>query len=239
MEGEIWEQPLTPEKEAEYKRKYIALLKEIKQEFPNFSIIQKKTSNFSQMLQRLSPWNTDLNLKYDTTIGPKIYVCAGKESGPRPWKKPWNQRTFHKRYDMLIHERIHQRQVRDCGGLIPFFFLFGLVPLPAKLAWFRKRFEAEAYQLSIFMVMKEFGKDVVLSPADRKYILDQFYGKFYMYMWYSQKQIMNWLEKTVIDVEEGRLTETMLLKRRKRPNDKRKLDIPRLLKLLYPEEFRR
>lgn len=226
----------------EYKEKYENLLKEIKEEFPNFSLIQKGTSKFSRMLGKLSFWNNEFNSVYITTIGPKIYVNSGL-----PGKRnSWNNMSYKKRFDVLLHERIHQRQTQKYG-LLSFFLVFGLVPLPAKLAYYRMKWEMEAYEIGIYINLKEKGREYVLGEKFINNMLDQFCGPFYFYMWFSKKHIIKWILKTVRAIEKGNLTWKMLVNRRKRikkskSKNKRKtnnhpLRIPRILCWLYPDEF--
>lgn len=219
-----------------YEIKYQKLLVDIKDEFPEFDIINKKYSKFSQMLGKLSFWNKEFNSLYSTTIGPKIYHYGGSSEN-RP---AWSERSFEDKYFTMLHERIHMRQMRDVGGLIPFFFVFGLIPLPAKLAYFRMKWEMEAYEIDIYHSLKKRGRNYVLGPKYRKFLLDQFCGPFYMWMWYDPDYIMDWLEHTVSAIETGNLTFKKLIHRRFRPKaTSRDLKSPWLLKLLYPDEFSR
>ena len=170
-----------PEEEAHFQRKYEQLLKEIKKEFPKFAIVQKYESRFSQLLGRIAFWNPKFNMRYTTTIGPKIYV-----------NYMWNRRSFKTRYDVMIHERIHMRQFQK-WGFLTFNLVYFLVPFPIKLAYFRRKWEGEAYEVNTYFDLKAKGREYVLGPKYQKYLLDQFCGPFYGFTWYSEKDILKWL----------------------------------------------
>jgi hypothetical protein len=211
--------------DALYRVKYLALIDDIRKEFPRFAIVHKKKSAFSQLLGSIARWNKEFNARYTTTIGPKIYVNYG-----------WDKRSWKNRYDVLVHERIHMRQFQK-WGFLTFNILYFLVPFPIKLSYFRKKFEADAYEVGIYIDLKEKGREYVLGPKFRKYLLDQFCGPFYGWTWYSERAILKWLLRTVRAIEKGTLTWKMLWHRDRLPSTARPLDVPKLLKWLYPQEF--
>ena len=215
----------TTREDALYAQKYLDLLVDIKKEFPEFAVINKRYSKFSQMLGRLTFWNKEFNSRYTTTIGPKIYVNYS-----------WDERTPKERYSVMIHERIHMRQTQKYG-LLAFFLVFGLVPAPLKLAYYRMKWEMEAYRIGIYLTYKKGGRKAVLSEKYRNYLLDQFCGPFYLWMWYSERYIMKWLLKIVRQIESGELTWDKLRHFRRLPAHARPLTSQKLLKFCYPEEF--
>ncbi|MHA1793874.1 MAG: hypothetical protein ACTSVI_14620 [Promethearchaeota archaeon] len=208
-----------------WERMYQELLEDIKKEFKEFEIIQKKTSRFSQMLGKLAFWNKEFNTRYTTTIGPKIYV-----------NHSWNDRPAMDRWRVLIHERIHMRQTQKYG-LLSFFLVFGLFPLPAKLAYFRRKWEWEAYRIGIYVRFKRDGIKGVLNHKFINFLLDQFCGPFYMWTWHSARDILRDLVKVLREIKRGDLTWEMLVNHRRLPRTARPLKVSRLLKLLYPDEF--
>lgn len=84
--------------------------------------------------------NSAFLTRYYTTIGPYIGVPV-----------EWHRSSVDSRIAILEHELIHIRQCKALGfgsvwlGLPLFGFLYLLCPLPFGLAWFRYRFEREAY----------------------------------------------------------------------------------------------
>jgi hypothetical protein len=69
-------------------------------------------------------------------------------------KRGWAYKNVRNRIALLRHERIHLRQYKRLGlgsnklGLIPFLFLYLLVPLPIWRSW-RALLEVEAYRESL------------------------------------------------------------------------------------------
>ncbi len=153
------------------------------------------------MLGRVSFWNKALNMRYTTTIGPKIYV-----------NYLWDYRPWSSRYEVLLHERIHQRQMQKFGLLL-YFLIYALVPFPLKISYYRKKWESETYELSIYEMYHSRGRDYVLSPKYRYYIIEQFCSASYGFTWYSSGQIIKWLEQTVKAIDDGKLTYKMLANR--------------------------
>jgi hypothetical protein len=86
---------------------------------------------------------------YYTTIGPWIGVPEG-----------WEARNLAGRIAVLEHELRHVKQCARCGfgnpivGLPLFTILYLLLPLPIGLAYFRWRFEREAYAHGINVRIK-------------------------------------------------------------------------------------
>jgi hypothetical protein len=91
-----------------------------------------------------------------TTVGRTIYF-------PRP---QWVSR----RLATVEHEIVHVEQWRKWGPLLWLTYLLGL-PLPIGLAWFRYRWEREAYLVQL---------DAGASPED---IVDVLCGPLYLWCW--------------------------------------------------------
>jgi len=217
---------LSEEEEEEFwERKYQALIKEMKEEFPYFNLVVKKHSKFNQLLKKLTVWNPEMNERYTTTLGPTIAV-----------NNTWYERPAKSRYSTLIHERIHMRQQQKYG-LTAFFLVFGLVPFPAKLAYYRKKWEQEAYMINLYMSFKEGVREKIFGEEYTKYIMDQFHGQFYLYMWYSQKHILKWLLRAVRAFERNIISWEQLVNFRRLPKHARPLRAPCLLRWIYPDDF--
>lgn len=88
--------------------------------------------------------NREFKTRYYTTFGPVIAVPEG-----------WESRSLVGRIATLEHELVHVEQCKSFGlgnvwlGLIPFGFLYLFFPLPVGFAYFRWRFEREAYVVGI------------------------------------------------------------------------------------------
>ena len=117
---------------------YDRLLAEIAEEFPRFQLIDKSQSRFQKLVHRALVIVTfgqmrDYLDSYHTTMGARVYVTPD-----------WEQKSFEARYVTLCHERVHMRQFRRFTFL-GMSLLYLLVPVPMGLAYFRARFEMEAY----------------------------------------------------------------------------------------------
>ncbi len=224
--SDIFPKDLSEEQQEQYwESKYQELLKEMKEEFPFFNMVIKKHSKFNQLLKKLTVWNPEMNERYTTTLGPTIAV-----------NNTWEDRSAKSRYSTLIHERIHMRQEQKYG-LTTFFLIFGLFPAPAKFAYYRKKWEQEAYQLGIYMDFMEKGRKYVYNEKYVNNMLEQFCGAFYLFMWYSPMHIMKWIVSIVRKSENDEITWKQLLHFRRLPKHARPLRAPRLLRWLYPDDF--
>ena len=118
------------------------ILTETKLEFPDFEIIEKKDSTLMKVIDvclkviTLGQMNKFMT-GFITTLGQKVYVTDS-----------WKQGSLIRQTEILRHERIHMRQAKKYGRFL-FSFLYLMVPLPAGLAYFRKKFEQEAYEESM------------------------------------------------------------------------------------------
>jgi hypothetical protein len=164
-----------------------ALLAEIRLEFPRFRLVPKEESRLqraiAQALRALTFGGQNAYLdRYVTTIGRTVYVNRG-----------WESRTAADQYITLRHERIHLRQFRRYG-LIPMALAYLLLPLPVGLAWCRARLEWEAYAESVRAMRDVYGDAHALAPDTKRYIIEQFTGPAYGWMWPFPRQIQSWLD---------------------------------------------
>jgi hypothetical protein len=148
---------------------------EIKSEFPGF---QLKTTKFL----------TNCHI----IIGHTVYV-------PTSWKL----KNEIEKCVILRHERVHMRQAREYGQLL-FIFLYFVPFFPIGLAYWRTKFEKEAYEESIYAKVKMEGTYNVLTKEYRKTMLSNFFSSKHGWMWGlgSRKSIENWfnqsLEKAIL-----------------------------------------
>lgn len=122
---------------------------------------------------------------YHTTLGKTVYVPAS-----------WDESSFDSRWVTLRHERVHMRQFRRWSwpGMV---VLYGLLPLPMGLAYFRARLEQEAYAESIRAAAEIWGKAWVCEPSYRDNILGQFTGPAYGWMWPFRRSLERWYDSVV------------------------------------------
>ena len=125
---------------------------------------------------------------YTTTIGRTVYF---------PVKFARNKASRGD-YVILRHERKHTSQVEKLGfgniwlGLIIFGFLYFAVFLPVGLAYFRYKFEREAYVES-FKACKKVG----LTPNIDAYV-EVLTGPNYFWTWPFKKSVRKWFLKNCI-----------------------------------------
>jgi hypothetical protein len=170
--------------------RYAALLKEIADEFPGFRLIRKDrapTQRAIDLVLKLCTLGGQRHYLtgYQTTIGRTVYVCCD-----------WDDLPAAQRYITMRHERAHLRQFRRYT--LPLMaLLYVLLPLPVGLAWFRARFEKEGYAETIRAAAEVHGLDHVTRPAFRDYIVSQFTGGAYGWMWPFRRSIERWFDSVV------------------------------------------
>lgn len=161
----------------------------IAREFPKFKVVKKSDSwlmkaigavLFVCTLGKQRTFMTD----YYTTIGYTVYVPANWETTPEV-----------SRIIMLRHERVHMRQ-RAKYGMFLFTLLYVFLPLPGGLAYFRYKFEAEAYEETTRAVveLQPDGLQEVRSPEYRAIITGEFLTAGYFWMWPFKKTINVWYD---------------------------------------------
>jgi hypothetical protein len=164
-----------------------ALLDELGLEFPGFRVVPKSSSRFQRAIHRALVIVTIGQNRayldgYHTTMGRRVYVTDG-----------WEAMSRDHRYLVLRHERIHLRQFRRFSP-VGMALLYLLVPLPLGLAYFRARFEREAYAETIRGSAELYGPAHVREASFRDHILEQFTGPAYGWMWPFRRSLERWYE---------------------------------------------
>lgn len=174
--------------------RYVALLAEIRAEFPGFRLVRKDRSptqrliHYGLMAITLGGMRAYLN-GYQTTIGKTVYVTAD-----------WDERDPDERYMIMCHERVHLRQFRRYT-LPGMALLYLLCPLPMGLAYGRAWMEMEAYAETIRATAAIRGTACVRDPAFRERIVAQFLGPSYGWMWPFRRQLEAWYERVLSEVD--------------------------------------
>lgn len=171
-------------------RKLDELLAAIRSEFPGFRLVRKDESRFQRFIHYALVAITFGGMRrylhgYQTTIGKRIYVTPD-----------WDSRPALDRYVVLRHERIHLRQFRKLT-LPGMAFLYLLLPLPMGLAYFRARFEKQAYAETIRAAAEVYGRDHIEDAAFRDNIVAQFTTAAYGWMWPFRRSLLRWYESIV------------------------------------------
>ena len=183
------------------KKQYFKLLRVIKRIFPKFRIVSKRNNYFMLWLNRtVQLFNKKFMTQYTTTIGYSIFT-----------PDDWSKRSYTSRYSTMIHEMIHLQQFRKFG-FIPYSILYIFVPIPVFLAYFRKKFEQEAYAINIILAYKQKGRKHVLSKQYKQNVIDQFCSNLYGYTWHSKESIAKWLESLVSKIDNKEISLKSYLK---------------------------
>jgi hypothetical protein len=126
--------------------------------------------------------------RYVTTLGHTILV-------PDDWDD-WEPGSA---YEVLRHEAVHVAQFERYGWL-GMIVLYGLVPFPLGLAYFRARLELEAYRVTIEATAEVDGLEAATSAELREHVLLRFTGPDYAWMWPFPETVRGWLRAAQDDV---------------------------------------
>jgi hypothetical protein len=170
--------------------RYDALVEALRAELPGFRIVRKDQSALHRAIHvalKLVTFGrmTSYLDSYQTTIGKTVYVTAD-----------WDAIDPLHRYVTLRHEAVHLRQFRRYT-LPGMALLYILLPLPMGLAWFRARFEQEAYAESIRAAAEVWGPDYPRRTSYREHVIGQFTGPSYGWMWPFRRQLERWYDRVL------------------------------------------
>lgn len=147
---------------------------DLRQEFPGFRLVRKPGSG------RCGP-----------TIGAWFFVSSA-----------WKSYSSYRRYAILRHEAVHMQQQQRLGlgnvwlGVLPFLLAYLLLPLPVGFAWFRYRWEREAFLVEMQVDTQELGADGLL--ARREHYVRQFAGKgAYFWCWVIPGSVERWVDSAM------------------------------------------
>lgn len=187
---------------------YNKIVAELENEFPKFKIVEKSDSTLMQVLDVILRISTfckvrDFLTNYVTLIGYTIYV-------PSNWK------TID-RAEALYHERTHMRQKRKYGRIwftFSYLFLF-----PTIFAYYRRKYEQEAYAESMRYLVKHGGIKTVEDKAYRENTIRCFTSAYYFWTWPFRETIEIWYDTTVENLrdEYENYETTPVLRSLKRP----------------------
>jgi len=170
--------------------RYQALLAHIAREIPGFRVVRKDRSRFQRLIHgalvaiTFGAQRSYLS-SYQTTIGRTVYVTPD-----------WDELPAAQRYVTMRHERIHLLQFRRYTT-VGMAILYLLLPLPLGLAWFRARFEWEAYVEGMRAAVEIFGRAHVESRAYRDHVVAQFTSGAYGWMWPFPAAVERWYDEAL------------------------------------------
>lgn len=167
------------------------IMRELRQEFPRFTIRKKRTSTLQRAIH--------VALMALTFGGQRVYLTRYHTVlfGTLWVPDAWDQMSDDEKYILLRHERVHLRQRARMGDavmafvyLVPFFPLF--------FAYGRARLEWEAYVETLRATAEVHGPDA--AEALRPQIKQRFVGPEYGWMWPFPKMIDRWFDEAMADI---------------------------------------
>ena len=175
--------------------RYERLVAALGDEIEGFRIIRKdqsalhKAIHYALVVVTFGQMRSYLD-SFQTTIGKTVYVTPD-----------WDTLDVDQRYVTLRHEAVHLRQFRRLT-LPVMAVLYILVPLPMGLAYFRARLEKEAYAETIRAAAEVWGPERPRSAGYRKYVIDQFMGPSYGWMWPFRRGLERWYDEILATLSE-------------------------------------
>jgi hypothetical protein len=170
---------------------YESLINEMQKEFPKFVLLEKKSSTLMKIIDvflkiiTLGHMSTFMT-KFITTVGYKVYTPPGWETMDK--------------IGILRHERVHMRQMRKYGR-IWFTLSYLFLPLPTVLAYYRKKYEQEAYEETIRYVAERYGILAAERAEFRENIINHFTGAQYFWTWPWRDSIAFWFDDIIEDIK--------------------------------------
>jgi hypothetical protein len=167
------------------------ILAELREEFPRFRILKKRTS----VLQRA----IHVALAVLTLGGQRVYLTRYHTVlfGTLWVPDAWDAMTDDDKYILLRHERVHLRQRARMGDLVMSFMY--LVPIfPLFLAYGRARIEWEAYIETLRATAEVYG--IEAASELRAHIKERFVGPEYGWMWPFPSAIDRWFDEAMADL---------------------------------------
>lgn len=168
-------------------------MREIRAEFPAFRIVPKAGNLFSRAIDvglRIITAGAQRHYmtRYHTVIGDTLYVPDA-----------WHAMSDVARVILLRHERVHLRQRRRYR-MLPFALLYLLPILPLGLAYFRARFEWEAYRETLRATAELCGLDAADDPILRREIVRRFVSADYGWMWPFSRAVERWFDQALTEI---------------------------------------
>lgn len=168
------------------------LLTDTKYDFPDFKILPKSGSRFMKLIDICLKIITFGQMKtfmtsFTTTIGYTVYVSSS-----------WEKLTDINKIIVLRHERIHMQQ-RDKYGPLMFSSLYLFFPLPCIFAYFRMKFETEAYAETIKATVEliETGTTLVQSKEYKERMIGNFTKASYFWTWPFRTSLETWYSRAL------------------------------------------
>jgi len=166
---------------------YDKLVAEMREEFPKFKIVEKKDStlmklcNIGLLIITFGQMKTFMS-KFTTTVLFTIYT-------PSEWEDA-------DQVGILKHERVHMRQLRR-HGIFWFWLGYCFLWFPTCFAYYRKKYEQEAYEETLRHRAQTGGMRYLEHPEYRESIISNFTSAKYFWTWPWRKDIEEWYDACV------------------------------------------
>jgi len=123
----------------------------------------------------------------------------------------WPTMTYPAKIAMLMHEAQHIRQQLKFGrgniylGFLLQMLVYLLFPFPVVFAWGRAKLEMEGYKETLRGYYLTYDKNPLVLEELRDFIIEQFTGRRYGWMWPFKSYMNKWFDNAVKEVilEEG------------------------------------
>lgn len=158
--------------------------------YPKFNVVNKSDSALMKGIDVFLKVVTFGQAKqfmtnFTTTIGYTVYVSP-----------QWDKMSPESKATVLRHERVHMMQASHYG-VVWFSLLYLLVFFPVFLAYWRTRFEKQAY-VETLRAYHDYGFPLDANTKQR--VCEYFTGPAYGWMWPFKKNISDWYDATLKQV---------------------------------------
>lgn len=163
---------------------------ETQEEFPEFKLVPKSSSRFMKacnvgLLIITFGLMRSFMHTFTTTIGYTVYT-------PSRWPTwDWQSRSI-----IIRHERVHMRQ-RAQTSMVWYAIKYLLLWFPCVFAYFRMKYEMEAYEESMKADAEYYGGHILRSSEYRRRMIGHFTSAHYFWTWPWSRRIEEWYDTTV------------------------------------------
>jgi len=169
------------------------LEQQIHDEFPDFKVVPKSSSSLMRAIDIFLKVITfglmkTFMTRFITTVGYTVYV-----------NRTWGLKHDVAKMLTLRHERVHMRQRRKYGSFL-FTFLYLFFPVPVLFAYYRRKFEMEAYEetmLSMLELLPLSGEGTLMTPVFKEIVVRHFTTAEYFWMWPWRSSVERWYDETL------------------------------------------
>jgi hypothetical protein len=166
----------------------------IKEEFPDFKLVPKEESTLMKvcdfLLKLITFWQMRVFMtQFTTTIGYTVYTPT-----------TWDAFPELSQVGVLTHERVHMRQRKKYGWFL-FSFLYLFFPLPTLFAYYRRKFEQEAYAESMRYLAERRGVGILEDPSCRESFVEKFTTAQYFWTWVIRSHVERWYDRVLAQLK--------------------------------------